>query len=153
MPSNTHSLHLTRTLPTTPARLFDAWATADQLKRWTCPDPTAVVDVDIDLRPGGHYSIRMKVDGGTHTTGGTYQEVDRPNRLVYTWAWKEESHPMKEETLVTVAFASVKGGTEIRLTHESFPTPGDRDGHEQGWAICLDRLAELVRARSDGNAK
>ena len=142
----THSLQLSRTLPATPARLFDAWTSADQLKRWTCPDPGAAVEVTIDLRVGGHYSIRMDAEGGPFTANGTYSVVDRPRRLVYTWTWKEEAHPMQEETLVTVEFAPSGGGTEVRLTHEGFPTSADRDGHEEGWRICLDRLAELVTA-------
>lgn len=146
MPPTTHSLHLTRTLPATPARLFDAWTCADQLKRWTCPDPGATVEVTIDLRVGGHYSIRMDAEGGPFTAHGAYREVDSPRRLVCTWAWKEESHPLKAETLVTVEFASVRGGTEVRLAHEGFPTPADRDGHEEGWKICLERLAEMVTA-------
>ena len=147
MTANPSALHLARTLPTTPAQLFDAWTTADQLKRWTCPDPNARVSVDIDLRAGGHCSIRMDAEGGPFTAHGTYRVVDRPRRLVYTWAWKEDTHPMQEETLVTVELVPATGGTEVRLAHEGFPTPGDRDGHEQGWKICLDRLAEFVTPR------
>ena len=141
------SLHLLRPVAASPAQLFDAWTTADQLKRWTCPDPNARVDVDIDLRTGGRYSIRMDAEGGPFTAHGIYRVVDQPRRLVYTWAWKEEAHPMQEETQVTVELTQAADGTEIRLTHEGFPTPGDRDGHEQGWKMCLDRLAELVTAR------
>ena len=147
MTANPSALHLTRTLPTTPTQVFDAWTTADQLNRWTCPDPNAEVSVNIDLRASGHYSIRMDAEGGPFTALGTYRVVDRPRRLVYTWAWKEEAHPMQEETLVTVELVEAADGTEIRLAHEGFPTPGDRDGHEQGWKICLDRLTELVTAR------
>ena len=147
MSSATESLHLTHTITAPPARLYDAWTSADQLKRWTCPDPSASVDVGISLRAGGQYSIRMNVEGGPFTACGTYREVDRPNRLVYTWAWKEEVHPMKTETVVTVEFVPAGGGTEIRLTHEGFPTPGDRDGHEEGWKICVGRLGELVEAK------
>ncbi|MXW16956.1 MAG: SRPBCC domain-containing protein [Gemmatimonadetes bacterium] len=141
------SLHLLRTVAASPTQVFDAWTTADQLKRWTCPDPNAEVSVNIDLRASGYYSIRMDAEGGPFTAQGTYRVVDRPRRIVYTWAWKEEAHPMQEETLVTVELVEAADGTEIRLAHEGFPTPGDRDGHEQGWKICLDRLAEWVTPR------
>lgn len=143
------SLHIAHNFPASPARLFDAWTTPDGLKRWTCPDPGAIVDVDIDLRPGGRYSIRMHVEGGPVTAHGAYREIDRPNRLVYTWAWAEDSHPMRRETLVTVELAPTGDGTEVRLTHEGFPTPADRDGHEEGWRICLGRLAELIARAPD----
>ena len=142
----TEALRLVRTVAGSPERAFEAWTDPEQVSRWTCPDPTATVDVEIDLRVGGRYLIRMHVEGGPFTAHGTYREVDPPRRLVYTWGWKEEAHAMKAETVVTVEFVPVEEGTEIRLTHSGFPTPDDRDGHEEGWKICVDRFAELVGA-------
>ena len=142
----TKALRLVRTVTASPERVFEAWTTSEQMKRWTCPDPTASVDVEIDLRVGGRYSIRMDVEGGPFIAHGTYQEVDPPRRLVYTWGWKQP-HPMKAETVVTVEFEPVEDGTEIRLTHTGFPTGDDREGHEQGWTLCLDRLADQVGGR------
>ena len=95
---------------------------------------------------GGRYSIRLEVDDGHVTAQGTYREVDSPRRLVYTWCWREP-HPMRAETLVIVDFVPVREGTEIRLLHEGFPTPEDREGHEEGWKICLGRLVDLVSER------
>ncbi len=142
----TEALRLVRTVAGSPERAFEAWTSPEQVSRWTCPDPTASVDVEIDLRVGGHYLIRMHVEGGPFTAHGTYREVDPPRRLVYTWGWKEEAHAMKAETVVTVEFAPVEEGTEIRLTHSGFPAPDDRDGHAEGWKICVDRFADLVGA-------
>ena len=138
------TLHLVRTVAASPGQAFEAWANPRRVALWTCPDPGAGVDVQIDLRVGGHYSICMHVEGGPVTAYGTYREVDPPRRLVYTWGWKEEPHAMKAETVVTVEFVPVEGGTEIRLTHEGFPAPDDRDGHEEGWTICVGRFADLV---------
>jgi len=147
MTETTRALHMVRTVAASPGRVFEAWTNPEQVKLWTCPDPGARVDVDIDLRVGGHYSISMHVEGGPFTAFGAYREVDPPRRLVYTWGWKEEVHAMKEETVVTVDFVPAEDGTEIRLTHEGFPTADDRDGHEEGWTICMARIADLVDAR------
>ena len=139
----TKALRLIRTIPASPERVFEAWTTSEQMERWTCPDPTAHVEVDIDLRVGGRYLIRMEVEGGPFTAFGTYREIDPPRRLVYTWEWKQP-HPMQVETVVTVEFHPVERGTEIRLTHEGFPASSDRDGHETGWKICTEKLADMV---------
>lgn len=146
MDPNPNALHLLRTLSASLERLFEAWTTREHMERWTHPDPSAGVEVEVDLRVGGHYSIRLEVEGGHVTACGTYREVDPPRRLVYTWGW-QEPHPMKAETLVTVEFVPADGGTEVRLSHEGFPTPGDRDGHDEGWTICLERLSNLVANR------
>lgn len=142
MAAMTKALRMVRTLAASPERVFEAWTTSEQMKLWTCPDPTVPVDVEIDLRVGGRYTIRMDVEGGPFIACGTYREIDPPHRLVYTWAW-EQPHPMKAETVVAVDFVPGEDGTEIRLTHTGFPTGDDRDGHEQGWTMCLDRLGTL----------
>lgn len=143
MDPETTPLTLRRTVAATPERVFDAWTTREQMERWTHPDPSAGVEVDVDLRVGGRYSIRLEVEEGYVTACGTYREVAPPRRLVYTWGW-QEPHPMKAETVVTVEFLPVDEGTEIRLSHEGFPTPSDKDGHEEGWKLCMERLAEVV---------
>ena len=144
MYTKTIALQLVRTVVASPERVFEAWTTAQHVERWACPDPGALVTADLDLRVGGHYSIRMEVEGGPFTAFGTYHEVDPPRRLVYTWDWKEDPHAMHTESLVTVEFVPVDGGTEIRLTHQGFPAPSDMEGHEVGWRMCLDRLVAQV---------
>lgn len=147
MTTTTRALHIVRTVAASAERVFEAWTDPEQVKLWTCPDPGARVDVEVDLRVGGHYSIRMHVEGGPFTARGTYREVDPPRRLVYTWGWKEEAHAMNAETVVTVEFVPAEDGTEIRLTHDGFPTTDDRDGHAEGWQICVGRFVEMAAGR------
>jgi uncharacterized protein YndB with AHSA1/START domain len=137
-------LSLTRIVAASPEAVFEAWTRPDVMKEWACPDPTADVEVDIDLRVGGAYSIRMGFEGGAHTAVGVYREIDPPRRLVYTWDWKDGDHRMGVDTVVTVEFVAVDGGTEVRLTHEGFPALEAKTGHEEGWTACLDRLAARV---------
>ena len=140
------ALRIARTVAATPDQVFEAWTARGQMERWKHPDPSAGVEVDVDLRVDGCYSIRLEVDDGHVIAHGAYREIDPPRRLVYTWGWREP-HPMRAETLVTVEFVRAAEGTEIRLSHEGFPTREDRDGHEEGWKICLERLVDLVSER------
>ncbi len=151
MGDDRHVLRVVRTLPASPETVFEAWTSRKFLERWICPDPGAHVHAEIDLRAGGRYSIRMETADGPFTVFGTYLDVgapyrpvEPPYRLVFTWDWKEEPHEMRTDTLVKVDFVAVEGGTEIRLIHEGFPASSARDGHEQGWGISLDRLADRV---------
>lgn len=137
------ALRLTKTISASPEDVFQAWTRPEHMRNWCCPDPTADVDVHVDLRVGGAYSIRMGFDEGAHTAVGVYKEIDPPNRLVYTWDWKDGDHHMGVETIVTVAFTEVDGGTQVTLTHEGFPAVEPKVGHEEGWTVCLERLASL----------
>ncbi|MYH48417.1 MAG: SRPBCC domain-containing protein [Gammaproteobacteria bacterium] len=146
MSAEANALRLARTVAATPEQVFEAWTSSGMMERWKHPDPSAGVEVDVDLRVGGRYSIRLEVDDGHVTAHGAYREIDPPCRLVYTWCWREP-HPMRAETLVTVEFVPAEEGTEIRLSHEGLPTPEDKEGHEEGWKTCLERLVDLVSER------
>lgn len=137
------TLTLKRTIGATPQEVFDAWTRPEHMARWSCPDPGADVEVEVDLRVGGSYCLKMGVEGGPATARGTYKVIEAPHRLVYTWDWDEASHRMDVETVVTVEFTAVDGGTEVRLTHEGFPAAEAKQGHDEGWVLCLDRLEAL----------
>ena len=93
-----------------------------------------------DLTVGGGYKLRMTNDEGlTHTAVGTYREIDRPGRLVYTWDWLEDDHKVGE-SLVTVEFRPHADGTEVVLTHEGFPAAEATEAHVEGWTSCLEKF-------------
>ncbi len=137
-----NSLRVARTIQADRQAVWDAWTQTEHMKNWACPETGSVLEVEIDLRVGGAYKIVMNVEGAAHTAFGTYREVDAPNRLVYTWDWEEESHSVGE-TLVTVEFEERGDATEVVLVHEGFPVVEAKDGHEQGWGSCLNRLEAL----------
>lgn len=150
--SSTTTLQISRTFQASREKVFQAWTTAEALKKWFGPtDGFTVPSADVDLRVGGKYRIQMKApDGEIHTVGGIYREVTAPVKLVFTWAWEEgggcgdsgSEHPV--ETLVTVEFREKGQNTEVLLTHELLPNTDFRDKHDEGWSGCLNRLAKVV---------
>lgn len=133
-------LTLTRTIAASPEAVFDAWTRPELMARWSCPDPGAELAIDVDLRVGGAYRIAMRTAEGSWTALGTYREIARPRRLVYTWDWEDEGHRMGVDTLVTVEFEAVGDGTRVTLRHSGFPAAEAAEGHHQGWTACLDHL-------------
>lgn len=138
------SLRLTRRLAHPPEKVFDAWTTREALSRWFGPtDNHTPVVTALDLRPGGIYRIEMRHTGGAlHVATGTYREITRPSRLVFTWAWEEK--PGEAETLVTVTLRPAGTGCELEIVHEQFVDDAQRGNHEQGWIGCLDRLERAL---------
>lgn len=137
------SLRVSRVINASPARVFDAWTEPDQLKQWSSPEGGYTVeDVQVDLTVGGRYRIGMVTpDGNRIAAYGVYRKIERPKRLVYTWDWDGEA-PLGE-TLVTVEFNDLGGSTEVVINHERFPNAEAKQGHEDGWTSCLNKL-ELV---------
>ena len=123
-------------------QIFDLWTNPDLMVRWMSPFPGAVdCKASCDLRPGGAFSLVMVSGDSSREVSGTYVEVDRPRKLVFTWTGPLTNHV---NTLVTVEFIARGDETDLVLTHERLPTPAICDGHTRGWGIILDHLAEAV---------
>ena len=136
------TLRITRVIAADPETVFDAWTQPEHIKQWSAPEGMEVSISEMDLTVGGHFHLQMRnAEGGTHNARGIYREINRPSRLVYTWAWDE--HPEQGESLITVEFAAVEGGTEITMTHSGLPDAESANEHEGGWTSCLNRLVRL----------
>ncbi len=140
------SLMITRWYPASSQAVYLAWTQPDMLKRWFSPgDDIATPLVEIDLRVGGRYRIGFGTPGEEmNVVGGEYREVRPGRKLIYTWMWEKPNEFAGHDTLVTVEFKEVDGGTELVLTHERIPDDAMREKHAWGWNGSLDRLARVL---------
>ena len=134
------SLTLKRRLKASPAQVFAAWTDPQKIVHWFGPARTLAgsVKAQMDVRPGGRYTMRFTTDDGeSHQVGGIYREVVPNSRLVFSWAW--QSTP-ERESLVTVTIAADGDGSLLTLHHEQFFDQAAADGHQRGWTGTLDKL-------------
>lgn len=137
-------LRLERIFEASAEEVFDAWTNPEVLRRWWAADPTWVTPVaEVDLRVGGRYRLSMEdpATGATHTVGGEYSEVRRPERLVYSWCWEgSDGQPDPHVSTVTVEFLSEGGRTTVVLEHSHLASSESRDRHREGWIACFENL-------------
>src|SRR5277367_2053327 len=146
------TLILKRVLNTTPERAFQAWTTPEAIQQWMRPEPgMEVPTASMDLRVGGKFRIQMKMpDGEFFTAAGVFQEVNPPERLVYTWDWEKDGSGAEfgevegKPSLITVEFLKRGKRTEFVLTHTRFATVESRDSHAQGWSKITESFASFV---------
>ena len=128
-------------------RVFDAFVQSAIARRWMCPRGMSIPEAQFDARVGGRFRVAMRARDGTRfVAGGTYREITRPEKLVYTWRW-ENALPAGVDTLVSVVFVERASGTELRMTHGGFPDAATRDAHEEGWGSSLNQLTDLLDER------
>jgi uncharacterized protein YndB with AHSA1/START domain len=123
--------------------IFDLWTRPDLMVRWMSPFPGTVdCTASCDLRPGGAFSLFMSSKEASREVSGTYVEIDRPRKLVFTWIGPLTNNV---NTLVTVELIP-RGDdeTDLVLTHERLPTAATVEGHTRGWGHILDHLAEAA---------
>jgi uncharacterized protein YndB with AHSA1/START domain len=144
-----HTLEMSRVFDAPRDEVFRAWTDPVELARWWGPGEFACPQADVDLRPGGSYRLVMKPTEGTEMVlGGTYREVEPPERLVYTWKW-ESGWPDPTELLVTVEFRDLGGRTEVLLTQAGFLDDNGVAANTWGWDSGLDKLeAQLAGVRA-----
>ena len=135
-------VQLRRRVKATAEEIFELWTKPDLMARWMSPFPGAVdCKASCDFRPGGSYSLVMSSEEARREVSGTYVQIDRPRKLVFTWMGPLTNHV---NTLVTVELHPHGDETDLVLTHERLPTPAIHEGHTRGWGIILDHLADAV---------
>ncbi len=123
-------------------QIFDLWTKPELMARWMSPFAgTVVCRATCDLRPGGAFSLVMASEESSREVSGTYVQIDRPCKLVFTWIGPLTNNV---NTLVTVELFPRGDETDLVLTHERLPTSAIREGHTKGWGIILDHLADAV---------
>jgi len=136
------SLTLKRQLKAKPDKVYAAWTDPEKILKWFGPDKIDVLSAEADARLGGRFRIVMLgADGEEHDVSGTYLEVVRNEKLVFTWAWC--STP-ERQSLVTVLIKPDGTGSMLTLIHEQFFDEAARDRHREGWSGCLDKLENYL---------
>jgi uncharacterized protein YndB with AHSA1/START domain len=122
-------------------KVFDAWLDPQLLSRFMLPMPgLPQPKTEVDGREGGRFTIYMDIGEKIIPHSGTYLELDRPNRLIFSW----ESPFSTDGSTVTLEFTiQDKVKTRLELTHVRFIDEETRDNHEIGWSNILAALDEL----------
>src|SRR5206468_3588879 len=70
---------------------------------------------EIDARPGGVYRVLVN---GRHQSAGEFVEVVPNEKVVMTFGWDEENHPIPPgSTMLEISLHPEGGKTRVRLAH------------------------------------
>jgi uncharacterized protein YndB with AHSA1/START domain len=142
--ARTDELVLRETFRAARERIFSRMTDAAELVKWWGPAGFSTPQAAIDLTVGGGYRLTMQPPhGAPFHLAGAFLEVDRPNRLSYTFRW-EEPLPDDRETIVVLVLQPVDGGTEVLLSHSGFATEERLRLHRDGWTQAFEKLRTLV---------
>jgi uncharacterized protein YndB with AHSA1/START domain len=140
-------LSVERSIAAPPETVFDAWLDAGAVGQWLFATPSGVMEkVEIDPRVGGKFLIAERRGEALAEHFGEYLEIDRPNRLVFTFAAVRD----QGFTTVTVIITPDAGGSRITLTHEMDPQWSDYEAQtRQGWTMILEGLERAIARHQD----
>jgi len=101
----------------------------------------------LDARVGGEYRVDIN---GRDIAVGEYLEIDPPRRVVFTWGWMGEGHPVPPgSSRVEITLTQDGDETIVRLVHSDLPA-GAGKSHSEGWDHYLPRLAVAAAGGDPG---
>jgi len=126
-----------RTIKATPAAVWKAWNTPDDIVAWNAAsDDWHTTKAAVDLREGGKFSARMEAKDGSmgFDFEGVYTRIV-PGQLI--------EYRMEDGRTVKVEFIKEGGGVTVRETFDA-ESENPADMQRDGWQAILDSFARHV---------
>ena len=129
--------------------VYDAWLNPDQVRAWLVDALKSlglagdICRVEIDARVGGRFFFSDMRDGQEARHWGTYLELDRPRKIVFTWIVdeSEEANP----STVTLTIQPETEGCTATIVHEMEAQWIEYLSRtESGWARMLNAVDRLL---------
>jgi uncharacterized protein YndB with AHSA1/START domain len=135
------TVRVTRRFEHSAERVFDAWLDPERAGRWLFATPEGkMVRAEIDARVGGSFCFVDRRDGKDVEHVGTYLEIDRPRRLVFTFAVPTYDPAV---TRVIIEIVPAGRGCELTLVNEGVLPEWVRQT-EEGWGKLLEALEATI---------
>jgi uncharacterized protein YndB with AHSA1/START domain len=125
----------TLAIDASPETVWEFLVDPEKLMRWKG------INADLDAQPGGIF--RCEVIPG-HIARGEYVEIDKPNKLVFTWGWDGSEDVPPGSSTIVIELASDGDGTRLRFVHQDLPNAEAIASHAHGWNHYLPRLETVA---------
>ena len=131
----------TLAIDASPETVWEFLVDPEKLMRWKG------INADLETQPGGIF--RCEVIPG-HIARGEYVEIDKPNKLVFTWGWDGSEDVPPGSSTIEIELASEGDGTSLRFVHRDLPNAEAIASHAHGWDHYLPRLETAAGGGNSG---
>lgn len=143
IPNKTMTIALNRTIPASPAEVYDAWL--DPATPGTPWDRSECEKVILDPKIDGlFYFKRVSPDRVDFPHFGRFVVLAPAKKIEYTWM---SPFTRGLESIVTVELEKKGDDTLLQLRHANLPDDEGGHAHNAGWASRIDALVERFQTR------
>jgi uncharacterized protein YndB with AHSA1/START domain len=137
-------LQVSRDLAAPAEKVYDAWLDPKLAGRFLFATTQGkMVRAEVDARVGGRFLFTDRRDGEDIDHTGTYLELVRPTRIVFTFGVPKFS-PNEDRITLDITPRGPASCT-ITLTHEMQPDMAHmKDRSQHGWTMILENLSNTV---------
>ncbi len=142
-------LIITRIINSPRELVWKVWTDSKHLAKWWGPHKFTNPVCDIEVKPGGAILIHMQSPDGTiFPMSGKYQEVLKPERLVFISSALDGAGKPLFEQITKIQFTEEGKKTKLtievsvsKVTPEAIPYLA---GMNEGWKQTIDKLLEYL---------
>jgi uncharacterized protein YndB with AHSA1/START domain len=140
--TNEKSVFIETTIHAAAEKVWEAWTEPDILMKWFGSDPNGeVLSARLDVRSRGRFEVTFKDSDQTkHTCSGIYDEIIKPNKLTFTWHWKNEPGV---ESFIVLFLTSEGTSTKMQFEHMNVGS-ASKHNYEKGWQSTFLKLERLL---------
>jgi uncharacterized protein YndB with AHSA1/START domain len=137
-----NSVYVESIINASPEKVWKAWTEPALIKSWFGSDPNGrVLSAIAEVKPGGYFEISFEDgDQSKHTCSGTYQKVQWPTILTFSWQWRNEPGV---ESFIVLSLAREGNPTRMVLEHLNVGTHSKHD-YVNGWLRTFKKLEKLM---------
>lgn len=141
---------VTHRFTASPEQVYDAWLDPAQVRVWLAASlktfglPGDIRRVEIDPNVGGKFLFSDLRNGNEQRHWGTYLELVRPRKIVFTWIVDESGEA--DPSIVTLNIEPIDVGCVVNLAHlmdEKWSEFVKQT--ELGWSRMLSQIDEQLR--------
>ena len=121
--------------------VWEAWTRPEHFAVWFGTAEVPMLDVELDVRPGGAWTGRMVYEGEEIPWRGIYREVEEPERLVVDMA---DGGSEDYETLTVTLTPLDDGRTEMVLRQTGHMTEEEYENARIGTLSFLEAMDDLL---------
>lgn len=144
-PDQRIQIEVVKNFTAAPEKVFDAWLDPEVLSRWMFGPEVRdeeIVSLENNPEESGTFSFVVRRDGNKLDHKGTYREINRPNRLVFTWGVDTEA---RDESVVFISIEATADGCRLTLVHKMDPKWEEyKERTIEGWTYMLSKLKEIL---------
>lgn len=139
-----------RIYPTSPERVFAAWASESAKNQWFGEGDDFLAPTDLyilDFRVGGHERLEGSLpDGRKFSYDGIFHDIVPDRRIIASYDVSINGH-RNSVSLMTVDFMDETTGTRLVLTEQGAFLDGldSNDQRQEGALDSLNKLGEYLR--------
>lgn len=133
-------------------RVWEAWTNPESIKQWLSPEGMTNPEVNNDFNIGGAYRIVMEghnmpnpTHNGLMAVGGKYLEIEKPNKLVFSWLWENAPTETHTTKIMILLKKISEQKTEMTLIHTDFADDNMRHEHDMGWNSTFKKLEQFLK--------